>query len=84
MGYLSPSPPTVLRTHIVLSDRDAAILRQAWYSFHAAQPPGSSYQRYFADLYGERHRDWFPVLNYGLLGCLIALTLLIAKSITAA
>lgn len=36
----------------------------------------TSYRRYVSDLYGAAKTDWMPLLNNGLLACLIALPIL--------
>lgn len=62
----------VFQASVRMTEVDFQILSKAYYEYPQTvlSPTYESYRR---ALYGWPARDWFPVLNYGLLGAGLAL-----------
>lgn len=54
-----------------------------WMGGRADRPPETPFRRYIWDLYGPPRRDWFPLLNYGLLASAIVLVLAVVLPLVA-
>ena len=79
MGYVPPPAPSNYRAQLYTLAR---IYDVAGQFLGPAKPQSrlSAYRQYLMDLYGPAGRDWFMVINYGLLiafGAFILVVLLV-------
>lgn len=66
MGYVPPN----IRADLDHISRVYDI--SARYLSFGVSKPATPYQRWLWDTYGPEQRDWFPLVNAGLLGSLLA------------